>query len=292
MLKASANVRRAGGSGEGVLEGERVVPLDAVVVPVLVDEAVVVAVAVGREEPVGAPVGEGAALCVALRVPSGEALCPEEDGDADADTSVEAEALPLTCADAVEEWESEGLPVGTLMVRDTRGDAVLASNDALVQPLLEGGAAVALAVVLPQLLAESHWVYVRVPVGADVAVRAGVTVRVPLPPASDAVAHAVAVGGRTVGDTRGDRDAEIAAEGEALVEVEPQGDAEAVGLPLALWERLAGGLTVGDRECKKSAPSSNETFPAELTLQKLGAAWGQYASTKPAQSAREKSVAS
>lgn len=269
------------------------VPFDAVVVPVLVDEAVLVAVAVGREEPVGAPVGDRSALCVARRVPSGEALWAEvDDGDADAESAGEVDALPHSCADAVGKCENEGLPVAAPMVCDARGDAVPAGREALAQPLLEGSAAVALTVALALLLADSHWVYVRVPVTADDAVRAaGVTVRVPLPPASDAVAHAEAVR-PTLRVRGGEREVEIDAEGDLLAEVEPQGDAEAATLPLALGERLTEGLTEGDRERQKSAPSRSDTFPAEFTLHILGTAWGQYAYTKPAQSAREKSAAS
>lgn len=86
----------------------------------------------------------------------------------------------------------------------------------------------------------------------------GVRVRVPLPPASEAEAHAVAVrptlreyegepvpeyvAGRPERDTSGDRDAEMDVEGELLAEVEPQGDVDATGLPLPLGEEGGEGL--------------------------------------------------
>ena len=73
----------------------------------------------------------------------------------------------------------------------------------------------------------------------------------------------------------------VAAEGEGVSRREPEKEGEAV------LERLAEGLTVGVRECKKSGPSSRDTLFAELTLHVLGTACGQKAYTKPAQSARE-----
>ena len=132
------------------------VPFDAVEVPVVVEEAVVVEVAVAREEPVGAPVGDGALLSVESREPNGEALRPAEgEGVTDAESAREVEALPLSCADAVDELDTEGLLEGTL-ADDADGDAVLAAIEALAQPLLEGGAAVALTVALTALLEDSH----------------------------------------------------------------------------------------------------------------------------------------
>ena len=65
------------------------------------------------------------------------------------------EALPLSCADAVDELDTEGLLEGTL-ADDADGDAVRAAIEALARPLLEGGAAVALTVALTSLLEDSH----------------------------------------------------------------------------------------------------------------------------------------
>jgi hypothetical protein len=265
-LKLSAAEKRAGASGEGEGEGVLVVPFVAVVVPVEVPVEVLDfvaeadALAEGGAERVPAPApladpdgvcrgeagasteGEGAPDAVAA--PLSGALC-EKTGLAESPS--EGVGLPL--------WEAEGERVNRAL-----GGALGDGLPVLVSER-EGG-----AVRVSALAVAASGVAVRDPVAAALPLSPpGVTVRVPLP-ASDAVCcETVGVPAATVregeeaaeplpegrpplGVPREERVSEGAAENEPLAVAEPQGVAEAEGLPLPLAERAGVALALRELE--------------------------------------------